>query len=337
MQEEQRKRITKLIQTLNKHYGEKSVFIAGENKENLSVDWISTGSYLIDLITGGGIPRGRFTEIFGPESSGKTTLSLMTIAEAQKQGLVAGFINKEESLDLCWAEQLGVKIDNLVVASSFSGEIALELLYKMVESGEFGIIVVDSVASLTPTKEIEQEFGDPNMGTGLAKLMNQAMRKLVAITAKANTAVVFINQVRDNVGVMYGNKDVTPGGRALKFFSSVRLKVSKGKIFENKLKEPVGHEINVKCEKNKLARPLKKAVVHFYYDGYIDKVHEILTIGLQYNIIKRRGAYYDIYGESFQGRESLQEYLQTNPEVQQRIFKEALESGEIDILNAYED
>lgn len=278
------------------------------------VEFVSTGSLSLDLATGGGLPRGRVVEIYGPESSGKTTLTLQVIAEMQKLGGVAAFIDAEHALDTGYAEKLGVKVDDLLVSQPDTGEQALEIADMLVRSAAVDIIVVDSVAALTPKAEIEGEMGDQHMGLQ-ARLMSQALRKLTANIKRSNTLVIFINQIRMKIGVMFGSPETTTGGNALKFYASVRLDIRRiGAI--KKGDEVIGSETRVKVVKNKVAPPFKEALFDILYGEGISRESEIIELGVKLNLIDKSGAWYSYQGEKIgQGKENVRLYLKERPEM----------------------
>lgn len=316
--EEKRKALDAVFKVIEKEYGSGSIMKLGDTHV-ASVDAIPTGSLMLDLALGiGGIPRGRIIEIYGPESSGKTTVALHVVAEAQKAGGEAAFIDAEHALDPVYAKNLGVDIDNLIVAQPDTGEQALDICEALVRSGALDVIIVDSVAALVPKAEIEGEMGDTHVGL-LARLMSQALRKLTAITAKSGTAVIFINQIREKVGVMYGNPETTPGGRALKFFSSVRLDVRRQEQLKNG-SEVIGNHTRVKVVKNKVAPPFKEAEFDIMYGKGISKEGNILDMAVELDIIKKSGAWFSYDGQKIgQGRDNTKKYLTENPEFAEMI------------------
>ncbi|HHY81262.1 MAG TPA: recombinase RecA [Clostridiales bacterium] len=306
-----------LIQ-IEKQFGKGSIMKLGESAR-MNVNVISTGSIELDIALGvGGIPRGRVTEIFGPESSGKTTVALHVIAEAQKNGGTAAFIDAEHAVDPVYASKLGVDIQNLLVSQPDTGEQALEIAEALVRSGAIDVIVIDSVAALVPRAEIEGEMGDAHVGLQ-ARLMSQALRKLSGIINKSNTAAIFINQLREKVGVMFGNPETTPGGRALKFYASVRLDVRRVETLKQGT-EMVGSRTRVKVVKNKVAPPFKQAEFDIIYGEGISKEGSILDIGVNQGIISKSGAWYS-YGDTRigQGRENARQFLKDNPELAKEI------------------
>lgn len=315
---DKKKALDMALVQIEKQFGKGSVMKLGEST-HLNVNSIPTGSLELDLALGvGGIPRGRVTEIFGPESSGKTTIALHVIAEAQKAGGTAAFIDVEHALDPIYATKLGVDIDNLLVSQPDTGEQALEIAEALVRSGAIDIIVVDSVAALVPRAEIEGEMGDSHVGLQ-ARLMSQAMRKLSGIINKSDTAAVFINQLREKVGIMFGNPEVTPGGRALKFYSSVRLDIRRIETLKQG-QDAIGNRTRVKVVKNKVAPPFKQAEFDIIYGEGISKEGSILDMGAEYDIINKSGAWYS-YKEIRigQGRENARQYLKANPETAKEI------------------
>lgn len=298
---------------IEKQYGKGAIMLLGENAA-MNVEHIKTGSMALDMALGiGGIPRGRIIEIYGPESSGKTTLALHCVAEAQKEGGTAAFIDVEHALDPVYAANLGVDIDGLLVSQPDSGEQALEIAEALVRSGAIDIIVVDSVAALTTRAEIEGEMGDNHVGQ-LARLMSQAMRKLTGALSKSNCSAIFINQLREKIGVMYGNPETTTGGRALKFYSSVRIDVRKIETLKNG-SEIIGSRTRAKVVKNKVAPPFREAEFDVIYGKGISKVGEIVDMGLELEVLKRSGAWF-YYGETRigQGRENVKTLFEENPE-----------------------
>ncbi len=311
--DEKKKALEAVFGVIEKQYGKGSIMKLGDATA-VNVDVIPTGSLTLDIALGvGGIPKGRVVEIYGPESSGKTTVALHVVAEAQKMGGEAAFIDAEHALDPEYAKKLGVDIDNLIVAQPDTGEQALEIAEALVRSGALDVIVIDSVAALVPKAEIEGEMGDSHVGL-LARLMSQAMRKLTAITSKSGTAVIFINQLREKVGVLYGNPETTPGGRALKFFASVRLDVRRQEAIKDGT-EIIGNKTKVKIVKNKVAPPFKEAEFDILYGQGISKEGNILDAAVSLDIIQKSGAWFYYEGERLgQGRDNIRKYMQENAE-----------------------
>ncbi|MEK7192007.1 MAG: recombinase RecA, partial [Patescibacteria group bacterium] len=294
-EENKEKNLESLLLTLREKYGEGSIMTLGEVRKT-NVDVIPTGSFSLDLALGvSGLPRGRIVEIFGPESSGKTTLALNVIAQAQKQGGKAAFIDAEHALDPVYAAKLGVKVKDLLISQPDNGEEALNILETLVRSGMIGVVVVDSVAALTPKAEIEGEMGSQFIGLQ-ARLMSQALRKLTAISAKANTLIIFINQLREKIGIMFGNPETTPGGRALKFYSSVRIDVRREAQIK-KADDVIGNRVRAKVVKNKVAPPFRLAEFDIMYGEGISYESDVVTTALKYGVITKSGASYAFGGE----------------------------------------
>lgn len=313
------------IANIEKEFGKGAVMRLGDSEETMDVSAISTGCMSLDLALGvGGIPRGRIIEVYGPESSGKTTVALHMVAEAQKLGGIAGFIDAEHALDPVYAKNIGVDIDNLYISQPDSGEQALEIAETMVRSGAIDIIVVDSVAALVPKQEIDDMMGDTHVALQ-ARLMSQALRKLTPVTSKSNCAVVFINQLREKVGVMFGNPETTSGGRALKFYSSVRLEVRKKETL--KLNgEMVGNHVMVKVVKNKVAPPFKEAEFDIMFGTGISKEGDLLDLAVKNDIIKKSGAWFAYNNDKIgQGRENAKQYMLDNPEFFELISQKVRE------------
>ncbi len=317
---EKRKALDAAMGQIEKQFGKGSVMKLGEFKA-MNVEAIPTGALSLDIALGiGGIPRGRIIEIFGPESSGKTTLALHVIAEAQKMGGEAAFIDAEHALDPVYAKNLGVDIDNLIVSQPDTGEQALEIAEALIRSGAIDIIIVDSVAALVPKAEIDGDMGDSHIGLQ-ARLMSQALRKLAGAINKTNAVIIFINQLREKVGIMFGNPETTPGGRALKFYSSVRLDIRK---IENIKQdgEVVGNRVRVKVIKNKVAPPFREAEFDIVYGKGISKEGNILDLAVNLDIVEKSGAWFSYNGEKIgQGRENVKKYLSENPKVMDELEK----------------
>jgi len=300
---------------IQKQFGKGAIMKLGSEDAKLNVQAISTGCLSLDIATGiGGIPKGRITEIYGPESSGKTTLAIHIIAEAQKDGGKAAFIDAEHALDPGYAANLGVDVDELLVSQPDTGEQALEICEMLVRSGAVDVIVIDSVAALVPRAEIQGEMGDSHVGLQ-ARLMSQALRKLAGVINKSHTSVVFINQLREKVGIMFGNPEVTTGGRALKFYSSVRLDVRRIENIKSG-DEILGTKTRIKVVKNKVAPPFKQSEVDIMYGKGISREGDVLDCGVQQNIIDKAGAWYSYDGNRIgQGRENVKQYFRDNPEI----------------------
>ena len=319
MDEKKKQALDIALGQIEKQFGRGSIMRMGDDTVDHDVTAVSTGSLGLDLALGiGGLPRGRVVEIYGPESSGKTTLALHVAAEIQKAGGTAAVVDAEHALDPKYAEKLGVEIADLLVSQPDTGEQALEITDMLVRSGATDLIIIDSVAALTPKAEIEGEMGDSHMGLQ-ARLMSQALRKLTANIKRSNTLVIFINQIRMKIGVMFGNPETTTGGNALKFYSSVRMEIRRiGAI--KKSDEVVGNETRVKVVKNKVAPPFKEVIFDIFYGRGISREGEIIQLGVQHGIIEKTGAWYGYNGERIgQGKDNVREYLRGNPEVAQAI------------------
>lgn len=319
MNEEKRKALEAALGHIEKQYGKGSIMKLGESGAHMQVEAIPTGSLSLDIALGvGGIPRGRIVEIYGPESGGKTTVALHMVAEVQKRGGIAGFIDAEHALDPVYAKNIGVDIDNLYISQPDNGEQALEITETMVRSGAVDIIIVDSVAALVPKAEIDGDMGDSHVGLQ-ARLMSQALRKLTAVISKSNCVVVFINQLREKVGVMFGNPETTTGGRALKFYSSVRLEVRKAEILKQG-GDMVGSRTKIKVVKNKVAPPFKVAEFDIMFGTGISREGDILDLAAECNVINKSGAWYAYEGNKIgQGRENAKKFLKDNPEICQAV------------------
>lgn len=314
-QNEKLKALDAALAHIEKQHGKGAVMKLGDSSSHMNVETTPTGSLSLDVALGlGGIPKGRIVEIYGPESSGKTTVTLHMIAEVQKRGGIAGFIDAEHALDPVYAKNIGVDIDNLYISQPDNGEQALEITETMVRSGAIDIIVVDSVAALVPKAEIDGEMGDSHVGLH-ARLMSQALRKLTAIVSKSNCTVIFINQLREKVGVVYGNPETTTGGRALKFYSSVRLDVRR--VMAIKVGgEDVGNRTKVKVVKNKIAPPFKEAEFDIMFGEGISAIGDIVDLAAECNIINKSGAWYAYEGNKIgQGRENAKLYMKEHPEI----------------------
>jgi len=313
------KALSAALSQIERQFGKGSVMRMGDGGIVKDVEVVSTGSLALDIALGiGGLPRGRVVEIYGPESSGKTTLTLQVIAEAQKKGGTAAFVDAEHALDPIYARKLGVKVDDLLVSQPDTGEQALEIADMLVRSGAVDVVVVDSVAALTPKAEIEGDMGDSHMGLH-ARLMSQALRKLTANIKRSNTLVIFINQIRMKIGVMFGNPETTTGGNALKFYASVRLDIRRiGAI--KKADEVVGNETRVKIVKNKVAPPFKQAEFDILYNEGISREGEIIDMGVKQDIVEKAGAWYSYNGDRIgQGKDNVRNFLKENPEIAQDI------------------
>ncbi|XMB72350.1 recombinase RecA [Mycoplasmatota bacterium WC30] len=308
------------IKNIEKEYGKGSIMVLGE-ATLVDIESISTGSISVDAALGiGGYPKGRIIEVYGPESSGKTTFALHAIAEAQKAGGYAAFIDAEHALDANYAKNLGVDIDSLILSQPDTGEQALEIAEALIRSGAVDLVVIDSVAALVPEAEIRGEMGDSHVGLQ-ARLMSQAMRKLSGALSKSNCIALFINQIREKVGVMFGNPEVTPGGRALKFYSSVRLEIRRGEQLKDGT-NVVGVVARVKVVKNKVAAPFKTCNVDIVFGRGISRSGEVVDLGVLYEIIKKSGSWYSYKGSKIgQGRENVKKYLEENPEIFEEINK----------------
>ncbi|KJS23420.1 MAG: recombinase RecA [Clostridiaceae bacterium BRH_c20a] len=311
---DKRKALEMALNQIEKQFGKGSIMKLGE-QANLNVEVIPTGSLALDVALGvGGVPRGRVIEVFGPESSGKTTVALHIIAEAQKTGGAAAFVDAEHALDPMYAKNLGVDIDNLLVSQPDTGEQALEISEALVRSGALDVIVVDSVAALVPRAEIEGEMGDAHVGLQ-ARLMSQALRKLTGSISKSRTTVIFINQIREKVGIMFGSPETTPGGRALKFYASIRMEVRRIDTIKQGI-DMVGNRTRIKVVKNKVAPPFKQAEFDIMYGLGISREGSILDLGADLDVIKKSGAWYSFADERLgQGRENAKDFLKDNPDI----------------------
>ncbi len=311
--EEKLRAVSLAIDQIEKQFGKGSIMRLSD-KNIVQVDAISTGCLSLDAAIGiGGVPRGRITEIFGPESSGKTTVCLHIIAEAQKNGGLAAFIDTEHALDVNYAQKLGVDLSSLLLSQPEFGEQALEIVETLARSNAIDVIVIDSVAALTPRVEIEGEMGDPQMGVQ-ARLMSQAMRKLNAVIAKSNTCVVFTNQLRSKLGVMFGNPETTTGGNALKFYASVRIDIRRKDIIKDG-QEIIGNRVRAKIVKNKVAPPFKEVEFDILYNEGISKINDLIEVAINFELISKAGSWFTFNNERIQGREGLRKYLLDNPEL----------------------
>ena len=307
------------LSQIERAFGKGSIMRMGKNQQAVEIETISTGSLGLDIALGvGGLPKGRVIEIYGPESSGKTTLALHTIAEAQKKGGVCGFIDAEHALDPVYARKLGVKLDDLLISQPDTGEQALEITDTLVRSGAIDVLVIDSVAALVPRSEIEGEMGEVQPGLQ-ARLMSQALRKLTGSISRSNTMVIFINQIRMKIGVMYGSPETTTGGNALKFYASVRLDIRRTSTIKER-DEAVGNQTRVKVVKNKVAPPFKQVEFDIMYGEGISKVGELVDLGVKAGIVEKSGAWFSFDSQRLgQGRENAKTFLKTNPDVANKI------------------
>ena len=323
--EEKKKALQTAIEQIEKAYGAGSIMKLGQNT-HLDVDVIPTGSLALDLALGvGGVPKGRIVEIYGPESSGKTTVALQMVAQAQKRGGEAAFIDVEHALDPAYARALGVDIDNLLVSQPDTGEQALEIAEALVRSGALDIVVFDSVAAMVTKGEIEGEMGDAHVGQ-LARLMSQAMRKLTAIVGRSNCVAIFINQIREKIGVSFGNPETTTGGRALKYFATVRIDVRKGEAIKDG-NEVIGNVTKCKVVKNKVAPPFREAVFEIMYGQGISKWGELVDLAVQMDIIQKSGSWFSMGDERIgQGANSVKDYLMNNPDIAEQVETQVREN-----------
>lgn len=321
LNEEKQKALEAALGQIEKQYGKGSIMKLGEQEANMQVEAIPTGSLSLDIALGvGGVPKGRIVEIYGPESSGKTTVALHMVAEVRKRGGIAGFIDAEHALDPVYARNIGVDIDNLYISQPDSGEQALEITETMVRSGAVDIVIVDSVAALVPKAEIDGDMGESHVGLQ-ARLMSQALRKLTSIISKSNCVVIFINQLREKVGVMFGNPETTTGGRALKFYSSVRLDVRRVETLKQG-GDMVGNHTRVKVVKNKVAPPFKQAEFDIMFGTGISREGDILDLAVECSIVNKSGAWYAYEGNKIgQGRENVKIFLKEHPEITEEIEK----------------
>ncbi len=333
---EQKKRaLDAALLQIEKQYGKGAVMKLGDPSVQMNIETIPTGSLSLDIALGlGGIPKGRIIEIYGPESSGKTTVTLHMIAEVQKRGGIAGFIDAEHALDPVYAKNIGVDIDNLYISQPDSGEQALEIAETMVRSGAIDIVVIDSVAALVPKAEIDGDMGDSHVGLH-ARLMSQALRKLTAVISKSNCAVVFINQLREKVGVMFGNPETTTGGRALKFYSSVRMDVRRIESLKQS-GEVIGNRTRIRVVKNKIAPPFKEAEFDIMFGKGISYVGDVLDLAAKCDVINKSGAWYNYNGNKIgQGRENSKAFLLANPEILAEVDQKVREYYNLDPEGAF--
>lgn len=323
MDENREKALSSALSQIEKKFGKGSVMFLGDN-ERMNISAISTGSLTLDMALGvGGLPRGRIIEIYGPEAAGKSLIAQSVVSQVQRTGGTAAYIDVEHALDPAFAEKLGVDVDSLLVSQPDSGEQALSIAEMLIRSGTIDVVVIDSVAALVPQAEIDGEMGDSHVGI-VARLMSQALRKLTSAIALTNCVCIFINQLREKVGVMYGNPEVTTGGKALKFYSSVRLDVRKVDFIKEGT-DVVGHRAKVKVVKNKVAPPFKQAEFDIYYNSGISQENEIIDISVEKGIIKKSGAWFSYNGENIgQGKENTKKYLKEHPEVFEEIKSKIL-------------
>lgn len=338
---DKQKALENALRQIEKDHGKGSIMKLGEAAAKMNIEIIPSGALALDIALGvGGVPRGRVIEIYGPESSGKTTVALHVIAEAQKMGGIAAFIDAEHALDPVYAKKLGVDIDNLLISQPDNGEQALEIAEALVRSGAIDIIVIDSVAALVPRAEIEGEMGDSHVGLH-ARLMSQALRKLTGIISKSRTTTIFINQIREKVGIMFGNPETTTGGRALKFYASIRLEVRKGEAIKAG-NDVIGNRTKIKVVKNKVAPPFKQAEFDIMYGVGISREGSLIDIGTNMEIIAKSGTWYSYAGTRLgQGKENAKEYLKDNPQTANEIeskIRQSLSAGDISVtVSAEED
>ena len=323
--EEKQKALEAALGHIEKQYGKGSVMKLGDSGANMNIETVPTGSLSLDIALGlGGVPKGRVIEVYGPESSGKTTVALHMVAEVQKRGGIAGFIDAEHALDPVYAKNIGVDIDNLYISQPDNGEQALEITETMVRSGAVDIVIVDSVAALVPKAEIDGDMGDSHVGLQ-ARLMSQALRKLTAVISRTNCIVIFINQLREKVGVMFGNPETTTGGRALKFYSSVRLDVRRTESLKQS-GEVIGNHVRVKVVKNKIAPPFKEAEFDIMFGKGISREGDVLDLAADANIVEKSGSWYAYKGAKIgQGRENAKQYLAQNPLICEEIENQVRE------------
>lgn len=338
MNEEKTKMLKVTTDQIESKFGKGSIMKYGDGGHDLNIGAIPTGALPLDAALGiGGVPRGRIIEVYGPESSGKTTLALQILAEAQALGGVVAFIDAEHALDPVYAARLGVDIDDVLISQPDFGEQALEICDMLVRSGAIDCVVIDSVAALVPRAEIEGEIGDTTVGLQ-ARLMSQALRKLAGSLSKSNTTCIFINQLREKIGVMFGNPETTTGGRALKFFSSVRIDIRRIETLKNKTNDPVGNRVRAKVVKNKVAPPFRQAEFDIMYGQGISREGCIVDMGVEAGVVKKSGAWYT-YGEDRlgQGREAAKEMLRTHPDVRDEIEQKVRDHFEIPTVKPFSE
>ena len=337
MHDENLKALNSTIAMIEKQYGKGSIMKLGDETVNSGLEVISTGCLSLDLALGvGGVPRGRIMEIYGPESSGKTTVALHIIAEAQRQGGVAAFIDAEHALDAVYARALGVKTDELYISQPDTGEQALDICESLVRSSAVDVIVIDSVAALTPKAEVEGDMGDSHVGL-LARLMSQALRKLTPITNRSKTCVIFINQLREKVGVMFGNPETTPGGKALKYFATVRLDIRKADALKSE-GEIIGNRAKGKVVKNKVAPPFKVAEFDIVYGEGVSQEGCIIDLGVEYGVLTKSGAWFNYNDEKLaNGREKMREHLKANPALKAELEEKIREAHKATLKKAQDD
>lgn len=318
--DDKKRAIDTAMAQIERMYGKGAIMRFGDKAE-LNVDYIPTGSLSLDVALGiGGLPKGRIVEIYGPESSGKTTLALHVVAEAQKRGGEVAFVDAEHALDPTYARALGVQVEDMLIAQPDTGEQALEITEQLVRSGALDVVVIDSVAALLPRSELEGEMGESSVGV-VARLMSQALRKLAGVVSKTGCIVIFINQLREKIGVMYGNPETTPGGRALKYFASVRIDMRRIETLKNG-SEMIGNRTRAKVIKNKVAPPFKEAEFDIIYGQGISKVGEIIDLAVKLELIDKAGAWFTVGDARLQGRDNVREYLEQNPEVMDKLEQE---------------
>ncbi|TCK97959.1 recombination protein RecA [Natranaerovirga hydrolytica] len=335
MNDDKQKALDAALSHIEKQFGKGSVMKLGDSRKNMNIETTPTGSLSLDIALGaGGVPKGRIIEVYGPESSGKTTVALHMVAEVQKRGGIAGFVDAEHALDPQYASNIGVDVENLYISQPDNGEQALEITETMVRSGAIDIVIVDSVAALVPRVEIEGEMGDSHVGLQ-ARLMSQALRKLTAVISRSKCVVIFINQLREKVGVMFGSPETTTGGRALKFYSSIRLDVRRIETLKQSA-EKIGNRTRVKVVKNKIAPPFKEAEFDIMFGKGISREGDILDLAASINVVNKSGAWYSFEETRLgQGRESAKTYLLENPEVMEKI--EQLVRAHFKLANGTED